>query len=125
MSEYSNNWSNYSYMNVNQPLCPQTELIRESLDRNESSGSSEPRYSARAHGTAGFFDQLPLSSTNFAMPGSLINISDDFNFHLAQIQDASGSGIQSLNTSITPDLWLRGQNPREVRLHRSINLDLG
>jgi hypothetical protein len=125
MSEYSNNWSNYHYMNVNQPLSPQTELIRESLDRNEASGSSEPRNSARVHGATSFFDPLQLSSAGFDMPASLTGISDDFDFHLAQIVDASASSIQSLNTPITSDLWFRGQDQREVRLHRFTKFDLG
>jgi hypothetical protein len=125
MSGYSNDWSNYTYMNINQPLSPQTELTRESLDRNEASGSNEPRSSARAHGTTSFFDPLQLSSTDFSMPGSLTNISDELSFHFAQVQDLSVSSIQSLNTPITHDLWFRGQNQREVSLHRSTNLYLG
>jgi hypothetical protein len=121
MSEYSNNWPNYLYTNINQPPSPRTEFIRDSLDRNVAPASFEPRNLARDQ----FFDPLQLSSANFGMPGSLTSISDDYNFHLAQIEDVSASSIQSLNTPISHDLWFRGQNQREVGLHRSTNLYLG
>lgn len=124
MSEYSNNWPDSIFPNVNPHLSPQSDPIRESPDRSDTFWATLPASLSRPHGTANIFETSNTEAYALPMTDSLRSTQGPLNWHIAPQQDLSGSAFESFNTSMPSDLWLGESNNTEVRFHRSVNLDL-